>query len=234
MGQPCVESGSLASQPRPSRRAYKAIIYYRIYRERAAWRSANVVGPRRSRPLERHKGRSLQEARMAISTPAENRHSPGPLRLPILPQLGAWTRSGPEESRKGSILGDHALAWSAWQAYLAQRDHPRPLAELLPSRTPPLAWALAEIPGIEDLDAMRSRLTAIGCPPRGRRAERLADQWLGAKVSPGGHAGPDYGRVLEALAWCHVLPGVCQVAGPGCLVATPSGSPYPGRRGGGR
>ena len=179
------------------------------------------------------------EPALAISTPAENRHFPGPLRLPILPYLAAWNRSGPEQSRKGPISGEHALAWSAWQAYLAQRDHPRPLDELLPSRTPPLAWALAEIPGIEDVDAVRSRLTAIGCLPRGRRAERLLDQWLGraevspgvhtagvaaganrhAPVSPGVHAGPegshrDCGRVLEALAWCHALPGVCQSLSP--------------------
>ena len=176
---------------------------------------------------------------MAISTPAETRHFPGPLRLPILPYLAAWTRSGPEESHQGPISGDHALAWSAWQAYLAQRDHPRPLGELVCSRTPPLAWALAEIPGIEELDALRSRLAAIGCPPRGRRAKRLVDQWLGqakaspsghtagvagganrqAPVSPGGHAGPegprrDCHRVLEALAWCHALPGVCQSLAP--------------------
>jgi hypothetical protein len=147
---------------------------------------------------------------LAISTPAENRHSPGPLRLPILPHLAAWSRPGPEESRKGPISGDHALAWSAWQAYLAQRDYPRPLGELLPSRTPPLAWALAEIPGIEDLDAVRSRLTAIGCPPRGRRAERLVDQWLGQVEG----SRRDCGRVLEALAWCHALPRVCQSLAP--------------------
>jgi hypothetical protein len=115
------------------------------------------------------------------------------------------------------------LAWSAWQAYLAQRDHPRPLGELLSSRTPPLAWALAEIPGIKDVEAVRSRLAAI---------LRAAGNDTSPKRKPAPQPSPslalragvdrpisslqrhDCGLALEALAWCHALPGLCQSLAP--------------------
>ena len=298
IGRPCVESGSLAAGlDRRDGHSTSSIIYCLLALPHTIPRNTTA------------------SPQLAISTPPENRPTSSFLRLPILPHLAAWTHCGPEESRQGALSGDQALAWSAWQAYLAQRDQPRPLGELLPSQTLSLAWALAEIPGIEDVEALRSRLAAIAGPPRGRRTQQLVDQWLGqanvgptvhtpgvaagankrgragsgdhtpgvaagankratvgagdhtpgvaagankratvgagdhtpgvaagankratvgagdhtpgvaaganrrATVSPGGHAGRDgsrcdCGRVLEALAWCHALPGACHWLGP--------------------
>lgn len=130
-----------------------------------------------------------------------------------IPLAEVWSKSAPPDVRQAYQAGDSSGGWKTWASYLARRDGPPPLSNLVCGGKRPLEWVLpdeqtgpGETGGPTSVMLQTIHQASAGVPAEGRSAEELLGQWL--SDAEGG--GLDPGHALETLAWCHAAPKLAQ------------------------
>ncbi len=118
----------------------------------------------------------------------------------------AWHKSAPRAVRRAKAWDDSTQGWEAWREHLAQRDDSRSLPALLGVTRTPLLWCPPQVVHTGPSSKLIESLARL---ERGQSVSRpQLRQWVRDYLDSVEPAF-DPSAALEALAWCHALPALC-------------------------
>ncbi len=130
-----------------------------------------------------------------------------------------WSKSAPQPVVEAYRQGDDAVAWSLWLKHLGSRSTPKPIAQLLPGRSSPLGWAIADDVDAAAVTRLCERLESLDRRPRVRqngqgqngqgqngRVQNGFDELLRPWLAEADGAKPNGEHALQCLIWGWALP----------------------------